>query len=160
VRIEVFQEADLTTEARLDENGAVRIPLLEAVRLAGLTIPDAQAVIEKALADAELIRRAHVTVRIMAYAPREVMITGQVRAPGSYPLPAEGGMTLIDLISRAGGLTELARGSATRTRIEASGEKHTLTIDAASLLRGKGNAKSPDLVLQAGDIVFVPERIF
>jgi len=160
VRIEVYLEPDLTTEGRIDESGEVRLPLVGAVRLAGLTIPEAQAGIERALAEGEFLRKAHVTVRIITYAQREVMISGQVRAPGSYALPAEGGMSLIDLIARAGGLTELARGTATITRTDETGAKRTQTFDAADLLRGKGDAKGPALLLRSGDIIFVPERIF
>lgn len=161
VRVEVFQEPELTTASRLDADGRFRMPLLGNITLAGKSVTEAQELIATALRDGEFIRSAHVTVRVDAYALREVLISGQVRSPGSYPLPAEAGMSVVELVAKAGGLTDLARGTGvTITRILPSGEKQVNTVDLAALIRGKGDTKSPSLQLEPGDLVFVPERIF
>jgi len=161
VRVEIYQQPDLTVSGRIDPNGRLRMPLIDDVRLAGLTVTEAQELIARAYREGEFLRQPHVSVRLESPAPREVLISGQIRNPGSYPLPAESTMTLLDLVARAGGLTELARGGeVSRTRVGRNGEKFTEKFDVASLTRGKGDTRSPALILQPGDIVFVPERIF
>lgn len=161
VRVDVYQQPDLSVAGRIDPTGCFRMPLVGDIRLSGLTVAEAQDLIARALRDGEFLRHPHVSLRLENPAPREVLISGQVRNPGSYPLPAEAKMTLLDLVARAGGLTEIARGGeVTRTRTRPDGEKFTEKFDVASLTRGKGDAKSPALILQPGDIVFVPERIF
>jgi len=85
-----------------------------------------------------------------------------VRNPGRYPLPIESTMTVVDLVTKAGGLTDIARGTAvTITHITADGKKITTTVDVDSIVKGKTQAKADDttIQLQPGDIVYVPERI-
>lgn len=161
VRVEIYQQPDLTVSGRIDPSGRLRMPLVGDVQLSGLTVPEAQELIARAYRDGEFLRHPHVSVRLESPAPREVLISGQVRSPGAYPLPAESTMTLLDLVARAGGLTEIARGGdVSRTRVGPNGQKIVEKFDVASLTRGKGDTRSPTLVLQPGDIVFVPERIF
>ena len=42
VRITVYQNPDLTVEARISENGQINFPLIGAVTIGGLTIARAQ----------------------------------------------------------------------------------------------------------------------
>lgn len=161
VRIEIHLEPDLTTVTTIDAAGGVRLPLVDNLTIAGLSTAQAQSVIERAYHDGQFLLKPHATVQVEARVEREVMISGQVRAPGSYALPPDRSLSVIDLIAKAGGLTELARANAvTVTHTTAGGEKQTTVVEAARLIRGEGDAKDPGLLLAAGDIVYVPERIF
>jgi polysaccharide export outer membrane protein len=73
-------------------------------------------------------------------------IAGEVKAPASYRL--DGGMTLVQAIARAGGVTE--RGSASRVQIK----RRTLKGDY-QVISGKASE-----VIQADDVITVKERIF
>ena len=91
---------------------------------------------------------------------REVSISGQIRNPGRYQLPAESTYTLVDLVTKAGGFTDIGKGTAvTVTRIMPDGTRKVFTIDVDSIIKGKKDNKSEDLLLQAGDNVYVPERL-
>jgi polysaccharide export outer membrane protein len=71
-------------------------------------------------------------------------------------------MTLLDLVSKAGGFTDTAKGTAVRvTRIQPDGSVTTLVFDVESILRGRKDARAEDssLALEPNDIVYVPERI-
>jgi polysaccharide export outer membrane protein len=71
-------------------------------------------------------------------------------------------MTVLELVTRAGGFTDTAKGTAVNvTRVTPEGKKQVFTIDVDSLLKGKSGANINDnsLMLEPGDIVFVPERI-
>ena len=52
VRVTVFQNPDLTVEARISESGQINFPLIGAVTVGGLTIPAAEKRIENAAARA------------------------------------------------------------------------------------------------------------
>jgi polysaccharide export outer membrane protein len=162
LRIAVYQEDDLSSIVRIDAKGDVNLLLVGEVRIAGLTVREAQKVIEDAYRDGRFLRNPQVIITVEEYAPREVSIGGQVRNPGRYPLPIESTMTVIDHVTKAGGLTDIAKGSAvTITHITPDGKKITTTVDVDSIIRGKTQAKADDttLQLQPGDIVYVPERI-
>lgn len=162
IRISVYQEEDLSTIARVDAKGCVNLPLIGEITLAGKTVSEAQRIIESAYRDGRYLRSPQVTINIEEYAPREVSIQGMVRNPGRYPLPIEANLTVLELVTKAGGLTDTAKGTAISvTRITPDGKKQVFTVDVESLIKGRDRAKAADnsLILQPGDIVYVPERI-
>ena len=162
LRITVYQEEDLSVFARVDAKGTVNLPLVGEVIVAGNTVSQAQHVIEQAYRDDHYLKKPQVTINIEEYAPREVSVDGKVRNPGRYPLPIEANMSVLDLVTKAGGMTDTAKGTAISvTRISADGKKTVFTVDVESLLKGRDRAKATDnsLTLQPGDIVYVPERI-
>ena len=162
LRVDIYQEDDLRTISRVDAKGRINLPLVGEVQVVGLTVSDAQKAVENAYRDGRYLRTPQVTINVEAYAPREVSIQGQVRSPGRYPLPIETSMTVLELVTRAGGFTDTAKGTAVSvTRVTPDGKKQVFTIDVDSLLKGKSGANINDnsLMLEPGDIVFVPERI-
>lgn len=162
LRVDIYQEDDLRTMSRVDAKGNINLPLVSEVHVAGLTISEAQKAVENAYREGRFLRIPQVTINVEAYAAREVSIQGQVRSPGRFPMPIETSMTVLDLVTRAGGFTDTAKGTAVNvTRITPEGKKQVFTIDVDSLLKGKDRANISDnsLMLEPGDIVFVPERI-
>jgi polysaccharide export outer membrane protein len=162
VRIAVYQEEDLTSMTRIDARGRVNLPLIGEIAIGGLTVVEAQAAIENAYKDGRYLRNPQVTVSVEEYAPREVSIQGRVRSPGRYTLPVESTLTVVELVTKAGGIDDIGKGSAvTVTRILPDGTKKVFIVDVDSVIRGRRNTKVQDttLLLQPGDIVFVPERL-
>jgi polysaccharide biosynthesis/export protein len=162
LRVDIYQEDDLRTMSRVDAKGKINLPLVGEVVVAGLTVSEAQKAVENAYRDGRYLRSPQVTINVEAYAAREVSIQGQVRSPGRYPMPIETAMTVLELVTRAGGFTDTAKGTAVNvTRVAPDGTKQVFTIDVDSLLKGKSRANIGDnsLMLEPGDIVFVPERI-
>jgi polysaccharide biosynthesis/export protein len=164
LRITIFQEDDLSTVSRVDAKGTVNLPLVGEIRVRGLTLSEAERAIENAYKDGRYLRKPEVTVAIDDYAPREVSIQGQVKNPGRFALPAESTMSVLDLVTRAGGFTDTAQGTAVRvTRILPDGSTRVITLDVESLIKGRSNAKTNEdnnaLLLEPDDIVYVPERI-
>lgn len=162
LRITVYQEEDLSVIARVDAKGTVNLPLVGEVVIVGKTVSEAQKIIEGAYKAGRYLKNPQVTINIEEYAPREVSIQGMVRNPGRYPLPIEASMTVLELVTKAGGLTDTAKGTAISvTRISPDGKKSVFNIDIESLIKGRERAKATDdsLILMPGDIVYVPERI-
>ncbi|HWA84714.1 MAG TPA: polysaccharide biosynthesis/export family protein [Opitutus sp.] len=161
VRISIFQEDDLAEVARIDARGNINLKLVGDLHVAGLTVNEAQHAIEQAYIDGRYLRSPQATVSIEEYAPREVSIQGQVKAPGRYLLPIESTFSIVELVTKAGGLTDIAKGSSVIvTRVLPDGTKKTYTVDVESIIRGKNtSSQAHSLLLEAGDIVYVPERI-
>jgi polysaccharide export outer membrane protein len=164
LRITIFQEDDLSTLCRVDAKGTVNLPLVGEIQVRGLTLSEAERAIENAYRDGRFLRKPEVTVAVDDYAPREVSIQGQVKNPGRYPLPIESTMSVLDLVTKAGGFTDTALGTGVRiTRILPDGSTRVITLDVESLIKGKSNAKTNGennaLLLEPDDIVYVPERI-
>lgn len=161
LRIAVYQEEDLTTMVRVDARGRVNLPLLGEIALGGLTVTEAQTAVENAYKDGRFLRNPQVTINVEEYAVREVSIGGQIRNPARYQLPNESTYTLAELVTKAGGITDIGKGSAvTVTRIMPDGTKKVFTIDVDSIIKGKKGTNADDtFLLQTGDNVYVPERL-
>jgi len=163
IRIGVFQEPDLDMIARVDMKGTVNLPLLGTVSVNNLTIPEAEMIVENAYRDQRYLRNPEVTISVEQYTPREISIQGQIGSPGRYVLPIEQTMSVLELVTKAGGLTGTAQGKKVAiTRINPDGTKQVFVEDVESLIKGKNKDKVQDssLILLPGDIVYVPERIF
>jgi len=90
-----------------------------------------------------------VTIEVIVYC------LGEIQQPGAVPFKSSERMTLLTLISRAGGLTDRASRKILIKRNGRDG-KLELTADYKRILAGK----DPDLDLQAGDVVVVKESFF
>ena len=82
LNIVVFDTPELTTSARVSQDGDVNLPVLGMMRLAGLSTIDAARRIEDELRSRHLIIDPHVTVFIAEYASQGATILGEVRTPG------------------------------------------------------------------------------
>jgi polysaccharide export outer membrane protein len=164
LNINVFQEEELNTLTRIDAKGCVNLKLVGDVRVAGMSVSEAQKAIETAYKEGRFLRNPQVTIYVEEYAAREVTVYGQVKNPGRISLPIESSMTLIDLIGKVGGFTDTAKGSAvTITRTAPDGKRSVLgPIDVDALNKGRSQSSAGDetLVMQPGDIVNVPQRVF
>jgi polysaccharide export outer membrane protein len=149
-------------QKRVEATGTINLLYIQEVRLVGLTIAEAQDAIARAYRDGRFIRNPTVTVTVETYAPRVVRISGKVNTQGPFEIPPDAEMTITELIFKANGFTETARGTAVKvTRIMPDGSPKTITLDVESAIRGKLREPSGDaaFVLQPDDVVYVPERI-
>ena len=147
---------------RIDANGNVNLNYVGEVRIAGLSVSQAQAAIETAYREGRILRNPQVTINIEEYAPRTVLITGMVVNPGTIALPPETTMTMKELVTKAGGFRETANGKQVRvSRTLADGTPKIYTLNIDGILKGRDTGKSVDnsFVLEPDDIVYVPEKI-
>ena len=99
-----WRDADMTGDVTVRPDGRITLPLIGDLTAAGVS-PDAlQALILKAAT--KVLKDPNVTVVIRQINSRKVFITGQVQTPG--PQVLAGPLTVMQLISMAGGLTEYA----------------------------------------------------
>jgi polysaccharide biosynthesis/export protein len=153
--VQVFDEPELSQELVVGQDGRVRFPLLGAVTVGGLTPPEIEQVLEQALRERFLVN-PQVFVRLKEYNSRQALMLGLVKNPGAYPLP--GGTTILDLISKAGGLSDhnvkslvLIRGG----NLAGDVGEAPVVIDAHQLLR-QGD-RDLNVSVRHGDILYAPQ---
>ena len=106
LRIQVYHEPDLSLEdARVDAQGMVRMPLIGAVPVAGLSASEAADVVAGRLGERYLVS-PQVSLFVKTAVGRRIALDGEVREPGLYPI--EGRLTLSQAVALAKGPTRLA----------------------------------------------------
>jgi polysaccharide export outer membrane protein len=152
LKIAVYDHPDLSTTVRVNSDGSIFFPLIGAVQLAGVSVAKASSMLGAALSDGYIIN-PQVSVFIEEFRSRKVIIMGQVKNPGLYEL--RGPSTLLELISKAGGLSPNAGESVSITRKgnTKAGEEQLITLNLRDLAE-KGDS-SLDIPVLDGDSVFV-----
>jgi polysaccharide export outer membrane protein len=157
LRIQVFQEEDLTREVRVSQEYTIVLPMIGSVDLRGKTLRQAEEMIRDRY-DRDYLVNPQVNVMVLDYAKRTVNVMGSVNTPGAVLFPQEEELTLLDAISRAGGFNRLAdRKRVKLSRTTSEGTTEAVEINTEDLIKS-GNTKS--YILQRDDVIFVPERIF
>ena len=108
VKVSVWGSPELETIAPVRPDGMISVPLLGDVRASGLTPPEVARDIEGKLA--AFVKSPKVAVILTELHSHEylsrVRVTGAVRQPVS--IPYRPGMTVLDAVLAAGGVTEFA----------------------------------------------------
>jgi polysaccharide export outer membrane protein len=161
--VRVYGEDDLTTKSRVDAQGTITCALIDKpVRVYGMTLEEAQHAIEAAYVNNRLLRHPEVVLTVGPYAPRKVNVTGHVKNQGQYDLDVETPTTLPEIITRAGGFDDTAKGTEVHvTRVLPDGTTKVWIFDVQSVLRGHAHKTSPaaTFILEPNDLVNVPQRL-
>jgi polysaccharide export outer membrane protein len=102
VNLSVLYDSDFTGSYRIDEQGDLTVPIIGTLHVAGETLSEARAQIQRKLVEDQLLKDPQVDLMVLEYAAPDVTIMGEVSTPGKYPLPASG--KLLDVLSLAGGV--------------------------------------------------------
>lgn len=153
--LEIVGEKDLPHEYQVASDGTVDLPYVHTLKVADLEAQQVARLVRDRLIAEKVLSDPSVVVQVKEYASRKVTVLGQVAKPGSYPLLP--GMSLIQAISEAGGLTAVASGThVSLTRKTSNNGQQTVEVDVEAISEGRG----PDVPLQAGDQIYVRERLF
>jgi polysaccharide export outer membrane protein len=107
--IEIFDVPELTRDVRVSESGLISLPLLPVkVQAAGLTAFQLQDKLAELLQVNGLVSSPQVTVSVKEQHGQPITVMGAVRTP--LVIQAVRQMTLLEVLSRAGGIAEDAAG--------------------------------------------------
>jgi len=152
--LEIVGEKDLPLEYQVASDGTVDFPYIHSRRVADLEPQEVSRLVRDELIKAKVLSDPSIVIQVKEHASRRVSLLGQVAKAGSFPLLP--GMTLIQALSQAGGLTAVANASHVNlTRKTATGQK-TVEVNVDAINEGK----APDILLEAGDQIYVHERLF
>ena len=152
LKISVYDNPDLATTARINSDGTIIFPLIGQIKISGMTVSQVADKIGRKLAEGYIVN-PQVSVFIEEFRSKRVVILGQIKNPGLYEL--SGPTTLLELISKAGGVTVDAGDKLIIKRAPrgSGAEKKIIPINLKKLLE-KGDA-SLDMPIMDGDNVFV-----
>jgi len=149
LNINVWKEPTLSGTVKVRPDGYVTLPLINEVQVAGQTTANLRNTLEDKYK--EFTTDPFVTIRVETIASSEVFLVGQVGKPGAFPL--NGNETVLQLLTRAGGLGIFADRSNIRV-VRREGSRVTeYTVDYDAII--KGDLKQ-DVLLRPGDRVIVP----
>lgn len=151
----VVGEPELTTVARVGRDGFIEMPLVGRILAAGLTVEELTQRIEEALR-AGYLANPDVQIILQQYRQDVVHLFGQVGTPGPFRLTH--GDTLVEVISKAGGFTPIAKRKAVRILRKEGDRTRVIVVNVRRIL-DEGRLEE-DVALQPGDVVIVPERFF
>jgi len=152
--LEIVGEKDLPKEYQVAADGTVDFPYVHSIKVAGLEAPQIARLVRERLMTDKVLSDPSVIVQVKEYNSRRVVLLGQVVKPGSFPFVV--GLTLVQAVSLAGGLTAIANDDRVNLTRKTDGGSRTAVISIDSIMEGK----SPDIPLQPGDRIYVHERMF
>ena len=150
LRIQVFQNPDLTTETRVSETGLITYPLIGNVEVGGLSIADAEKKVAAALKNGGFVRQPQVNIIVLQMRGNQVSVLGQVNRPGRFPLETLSRVS--DMLAMAGGSTPTGDDSAILIGMR-DGKPFRKVIDIPGLYLGEKSDE--DIVLSGGDVIYV-----
>jgi len=156
-------EVDLANK-RIRNDGTLVLPLLGAVEVAGATTDELAAIL-KGMYNKRYYVDPQVEVEFAlgeagAVSPwGTVTVLGRVKSPGPVNIPPTRDLTVSRAIHEAGGLATSAKSSSIRVSRKQPGDDPAHFLVNMDRIGVKGQHEQ-DLVLRAGDIVFVPESVF
>lgn len=168
-----------TLDVRVEESGAIVLPVVAEVDVGGMTVQQTKALLEKRLVDGGILKAPRVSVVVKEFRSKRVAVVGAVHDPGVYTL-RQNATTLLAVLTLAGGPTDragqvlyvLRRTDASPRVVVEPDKKGEGTAAVKVTLPAPPEVISVDLfelmelgridlnaILQNGDIVNVPEAM-
>ena len=156
VQIDVFQEDDLRTSAVISKDGTINFPLLNSVKIGGLTQAQARDLVTAKLR-ADFLVNPQVSLAVIRFASKRFTVLGQVNRPGSFELPAQEDIDLLEAIAMAGGYTRIAEPGKITVKRRVGDKEQVFNVNAKRMAKNPGTER---FEVQPGDTITVAESIF
>jgi polysaccharide biosynthesis/export protein len=152
VRINVWKNAELSTDAIVRPDGTITLPLVGDIAAVGKTTKELRDEVVKRLGTYLRAEETPVTVALTAVNSYRFTVSGNVEHGGAFSPKYY--VTISDAIAMSGGLNKFANGD--KIVIIRSGGGKTRRIPIVYSLLQSGTRPDMDLVLLSGDTVMVP----
>lgn len=159
LNVTVVNERELSGKFTIEADGTFMFPLIGRVNAAGLGVHDVEDRLKQMLMGG-FVRNPQLSIAVEPYQiDQSISVLGEVRVAGSYPLG--GGLTLTELLARAGSTTERAGAVALITRPASGGSGPPASASPPSEvirvnLRALESGAAENVRLKPGDTVFIP----
>jgi len=158
VAISVYDAPELSRTYRVGADGFIRLPMLrQPVKAEGLMPAELETAVADALRNGQILVDPFVTVTVAEYDSRPISVAGAVRQPLTFQ--AAGPVTLLEAITRAGGLTPEAGAEILVSRPEPRQDAGTPTLLQRIVVRDLISGTDPKLniPLSGGEEIRIPE---
>lgn len=157
VQVFVWRSPELSTTVRVRPDGRISVPLIDDLVVAGKAPTDIARDIEIRLG--EYVQAPKVTVIMQDFVgppERQIRVVGQAAKPQA--IPYRRGMTVLDVVIAAGGLTPFAAGNEAVIMRGDAGREAGFRVRLADLMRN-GDV-SANVQVAPGDVLMIPESWF
>jgi polysaccharide biosynthesis/export protein len=151
LRIQVYQQPDLSMEIRLQDNGQLSFPLIGPLTMTGLSVFDAERRIEAGLRDGKFLRSPQVSITVTQVRGNLVSVLGHVQRPGRFPIEKPG-LRLTELLAQAGGVTAMGSDGLILIGVR-KGLPYKRKLELQALFESEDLQQDP--VLEHGDVIFI-----
>ena len=150
LQLEVFQAPEMSTKERVMASGEIFLPLIGAIKVAGLTQEEAGQLITRKLSE-NYLQNPQVNIFVEESASQKITVVGDLNQPGVFPL--KGSMTLMEAIAQARGVKNTAKDEAVifRTTEREGIRGYIIDLDAVQ------DGTTPDPLLVGGDTIHVAQ---
>lgn len=152
IRINVFQNPELTTETRVSGAGLVTYPLIGEVSVGGKSIQTAEQLIAKALIKGGYVKEPQVNIVLLQVRGNQAVVLGMVNRPGRFPLDTTN-TPLSSLIADAGGIAVNAGNGMALVLGTRDGQPYKHEVDLATLFLASN--KADDVAISNGDVIYI-----
>lgn len=150
--ISVWHEQDLSMNVVVRPDGMITLPLLNDLKVTGMTTKQLQDMLTGKLKDSDILKEPQVTVIVRQIHSRKVYLVGQAVRPGIYTL--NDSKTVLQLLAEAGGPGPYAKLGSIYIIRQQDGVRRRLPFNYKKAISGRN--VSDDFVLQPGDMVVLP----
>ncbi len=152
VKIIGFKDAEGLDNIMIGTDGYANLPYAGSVKLSGLTLDEAKAVLMQKFS--KYLKIPDLSIMINSYGPRKVQVLGEVNTPGTVELDSDD-MNVTNAISKAGWVTTYGRIKKVQVLRIIDG---TMYVKEANI---KNYIEKHDITqnyaLEDGDIIFIPK---
>jgi polysaccharide export outer membrane protein len=149
LEIVVWKEPTLSGPVKVRPDGFITLALVNEVQAAGATTAQLRKILEEKYR--EFVASPFVTIRVTSITSSEIFVIGQVAKPSAYP--ATGNDTVLQLLTRAGGLTIFAERHDIKVVRRDGGKVTEYIVDYDAIVKGD---LRQDILLRPGDRIIVP----
>jgi protein involved in polysaccharide export with SLBB domain len=152
--VRVFNEESLSNTYQISPDGTIDYPLIDRITVSGLNPQEIAVLIGQKLVEGKFLKNPQVSVLVKEYKSKKIHILGQVKNPGTFPF--QDNMNVVQAVTLAGGFTPIASENKTTITRKIEGKEVIIRAEVGKISKGE----APNISLQAGDIIYVPERVF
>jgi len=150
LQISVWKEPDLSMPVVVRPDGMITLPVIDDVKVVGLTTKQMQDVLTEKLKN--VVSEPQVTVIVRNIRSRKVYLVGQVGRPGAVML--NGHETVLQVLAESGGPGPYAKADKIYILRKVGDHQEKLTFNYKKAVKGEG--PHSDIPLNTGDVIVVP----
>ena len=157
IRITMEEDPEVAYFGEVSAAGTIPVPYLGEFAISGHKPAEAEEALAREL-EQELYTEATVSVTVVKKALGRVYVYGAVKEPGVVEIPDVGGLTVLQLITRIGGLSRWAapKDAFIIRRSRASDKGQQIELNLEEIFATAIPNTESDVMLQANDIVCIP----
>jgi len=150
--VRVYGEPELSGVHRVAPDNTIDIPLVGRVEVNRMTGAQLNEVLIVELA--RYVRNPQISIFVKEFNSQKVFVFGEVQRAGTFKF--EEGMNIVQAITLAGGFAKLADKNGTYVTRLVDGREKKIEVAVEDI----GEGEVSNLLLEPGDIVYVPEALF